>query len=343
MKLEKDYYAILNIAFNAEDLVVRAAYRALAQRYHPDRNQASDEEATVRMQEINQAYAVLSDATRRKKYDGIYTQNVKSRNFTNTERTGDPSHQESPPASKGERSFDAQSVPNTEEKQPVKPGSSTNWFEKFGAFSALMIVIAIALVFSLRNAPAQFEERVSLPTPAPTVAASSQTNKVQQAQEAQNAVDPKLVYLEVESSLLIPHSAILDKFGEDMYSELQTILLNNHSRCKNIAECVVDGWTITPINIGVPAFLATHTGHGGSGGITTSLMAEKNDGTWHLLASEFVYGGINIEATSSYGYKDISFSRKHYYEKKDGWFLTDQTYSWNGREYTSKGRPVPNQ
>ena len=65
----KNYYAILGVIPQAEDIVIKAAYRALAQRYHPDRRSTPDEEANLRMSEINEAYAVLSSPERRAAYD----------------------------------------------------------------------------------------------------------------------------------------------------------------------------------------------------------------------------------------------------------------------------------
>jgi curved DNA-binding protein CbpA len=69
MDAKKDYYATLGVLPSAEDIVVRAAYKALAQRYHPDRNPGVIAEATRRMAEINEAFEILSDATKRKEYD----------------------------------------------------------------------------------------------------------------------------------------------------------------------------------------------------------------------------------------------------------------------------------
>ena len=64
-----DYYAVLGVNPGAEDIVIRAAYRALAQRYHPDRFAGSQDEAHRRMSELTQAYEVLADPVRRPKYD----------------------------------------------------------------------------------------------------------------------------------------------------------------------------------------------------------------------------------------------------------------------------------
>ena len=65
----KNLYQILGVLDTAEDIVIRAAYKALAQRYHPDKWQSNAEEATVRMREINDAYRILSDPIEKAQYD----------------------------------------------------------------------------------------------------------------------------------------------------------------------------------------------------------------------------------------------------------------------------------
>jgi hypothetical protein len=69
MDANKDYYATLGALPSAEDIVIRAAYKALAQRYHPDRFEGPKDEALRRMQEINEAYEILADPALRKEYD----------------------------------------------------------------------------------------------------------------------------------------------------------------------------------------------------------------------------------------------------------------------------------
>jgi curved DNA-binding protein CbpA len=69
MSNKKNYYRILGVLQDAEDIVIRAAYKALAQKYHPDKFQGDAKHAKQRMQEINEAYSILSDAIERKKYD----------------------------------------------------------------------------------------------------------------------------------------------------------------------------------------------------------------------------------------------------------------------------------
>ncbi|MFW6202149.1 MAG: DnaJ domain-containing protein, partial [Gemmatimonadota bacterium] len=64
----KDYYDILGIAEDASAEEVKKAYRRLAKRYHPDAN-PDDPTAAERFKEVGEAYAVLSDAEKRKRYD----------------------------------------------------------------------------------------------------------------------------------------------------------------------------------------------------------------------------------------------------------------------------------
>jgi len=71
MDKNKDYYAILGVHPTAEIAVIEAAYKALAKRYHPDVNKDNPEDTLRRMQEINEAYEVLSNTTKRKEYDDL--------------------------------------------------------------------------------------------------------------------------------------------------------------------------------------------------------------------------------------------------------------------------------
>lgn len=64
----KDYYKILNVSINANNDEIKKAFRALAKKYHPDRN-PDDKDALTKFQEVNEAYEVLSNEESRKKYD----------------------------------------------------------------------------------------------------------------------------------------------------------------------------------------------------------------------------------------------------------------------------------
>lgn len=66
---ETDIYKVLQVDFSAEDIVIHAAYRALARRFHPD----GDRPDLARMAALNAAYAILRDPERRRAYDARRT------------------------------------------------------------------------------------------------------------------------------------------------------------------------------------------------------------------------------------------------------------------------------
>lgn len=82
MSFKKDHYAVLGVLPDAEDVVVAAAYRALASLYHPDRWKGDAIEATRRMAEINVAYGTLSDAVKRNAYDSSCNSSHRSVDFS---------------------------------------------------------------------------------------------------------------------------------------------------------------------------------------------------------------------------------------------------------------------
>lgn len=68
MSSKKDYYDVLGVPRGASDDDIKKSYRKLAMQYHPDRNK-SDKAAEEKFKEIGEAYAVLSDADKRARYD----------------------------------------------------------------------------------------------------------------------------------------------------------------------------------------------------------------------------------------------------------------------------------
>ncbi len=66
----KDYYAILGVPKNADEKAIKGAYRKLARKHHPDVNKG-DAASEAKFKEISEAYTVLSDPEKRRRYDAI--------------------------------------------------------------------------------------------------------------------------------------------------------------------------------------------------------------------------------------------------------------------------------
>lgn len=70
MAESKDYYDILGVSKDASDDEIKRAFRKLAKKYHPDAHTGEEKkEAEVKFKEVNEAYSVLSDSTKRAQYD----------------------------------------------------------------------------------------------------------------------------------------------------------------------------------------------------------------------------------------------------------------------------------
>lgn len=83
MSTKRDYYDVLGVGKSADATEIKKAYRKLAMKYHPDKN-PGDKEAEERFKEINEAYEVLSDETKRRNYDQFGHEGVNGQGFGGT-------------------------------------------------------------------------------------------------------------------------------------------------------------------------------------------------------------------------------------------------------------------
>ncbi|MCI4355128.1 MAG: DnaJ domain-containing protein, partial [Thermoplasmata archaeon] len=66
---KRDYYEVLGLSRSASTDEVKSAYRRLARQFHPDVNKGDTKVAEERFKEVSEAYEVLADTEKRKRYD----------------------------------------------------------------------------------------------------------------------------------------------------------------------------------------------------------------------------------------------------------------------------------
>ena len=69
MAAKEDFYKLLGVEKNASDAEIKASYRKMAMKFHPDRNKDDPEKAEVKFKQIKEAYEILSDPKKRAAYD----------------------------------------------------------------------------------------------------------------------------------------------------------------------------------------------------------------------------------------------------------------------------------
>ena len=79
--MAENYYKVLGVDKKASDDEIKKAYRKLALKYHPDRNQ-DNKSAEEQFKKISEAYAVLGDSEKRKQYESFGSQEAFNRNFS---------------------------------------------------------------------------------------------------------------------------------------------------------------------------------------------------------------------------------------------------------------------
>jgi len=163
MNTVRTHYDNLQVSRNANDSVIRAAYKALAQKYHPDKNLESPRQAEEAMKFINEAFAVLSDPVRKATHDAWIKQEEaetspiqpKRAATTNERAEGTPSTNETDQDVRGRahsaevlRSQNAQTKNETRHREAAKPQvaatpqSSSNANESYFLCAVTLCVVA---------------------------------------------------------------------------------------------------------------------------------------------------------------------------------------------------------
>ena len=118
---KRDYYEVLGVPKDADDAAIKKAYRQLAKKYHPDMN-PGDKEAEIKFKEASEAYAVLSDAEKRRQYDQFG--HAAFEGGAEEEKTEEPEKAEAPAETHPAPAKTAQAPASTEKKAAGK-GKST--------------------------------------------------------------------------------------------------------------------------------------------------------------------------------------------------------------------------
>lgn len=133
-----NYFDILNVSIGAEPEVIKASYRTLAKKYHPDSYTGSKEEAEIKMAQINEAYQILSENRLRAEYItklGLSKTNTKC---TSTDGNEDRKYQNTQEKTNGEKK-------NTQysDDSPVYDFEDDKLSKLFSRIIILIIVISI--------------------------------------------------------------------------------------------------------------------------------------------------------------------------------------------------------
>ena len=94
MTSQKNFYHTLGLLSSADDVVIKAAYKALAQKHHPDKYKSNKELHTQIMAELNAAYAAIGTKAKRKAYDESLAQAAATRPKSKSTKAAQSKHDE---------------------------------------------------------------------------------------------------------------------------------------------------------------------------------------------------------------------------------------------------------
>jgi len=138
MALES-HYDVLGIARSADGNIIRAAYRVLAKRYHPDVATGPKDRAVARFRRIQEAYEVLSDARRRAEYDAQLDA-----------AAGEPQTPQAPPRPTREPPRAPEAGSQSRQETPKRKSSSENGTgaarRRFAGALIVIVVVFVAVI-----------------------------------------------------------------------------------------------------------------------------------------------------------------------------------------------------
>ncbi len=142
MKSE-NYYVILGVRDDADEVVISAAYRALAKKYHPDTSSSKGNRSTNQFRLVQQAYDVLGDHDKRKAYD---------------EKVTSEHHRKSGNADTGDKEKRSSKTGFNEEKpQPAKSQAEAasqkrvilqNYFKRYSGLTVIACLVGVTIVWA---------------------------------------------------------------------------------------------------------------------------------------------------------------------------------------------------
>ncbi len=147
----KNYYSALGIPSNASQDAIKTAYRKLSKKFHPDFNQG-DKFFEEKFKEIQEAYEILSNDEKRKKYDSINRQKERSNNYS-TNKQEEELRVKTEELKKQKEYFKKWEESLKKKEENIKQKDSAHKKQKvvFATLNMFLIVVILSLGFFIYN------------------------------------------------------------------------------------------------------------------------------------------------------------------------------------------------
>lgn len=185
MTQQPDYYRVLGVSPTSEDVVIRAAYKAMMLKYHPDTYKGDPQEGERKAKELNEAYEVLGDPARRAEYDARMSRASGRAGRAQSEGQSSAGQQ-----SAG-RTYSRPNPPPPSKPERVRVGWGKDFFRNAGlALVALLVIGAIGNAVNQKPSPAQDASPAPAQTPAQQLTPAAPMQTAPSAPQADQAVAP---------------------------------------------------------------------------------------------------------------------------------------------------------